>query len=82
MCYKTSSSCSTFGDDSVVVVVLREIEYLKKETQRCAQDGAEASELQEESGQLEEQVTVNLPRRVDCSVGSRMAPSPTRGRLV
>ena len=41
--------------------MLREIEYLKKETQRCAQDGAEASELQEESGQLEEQVTVNLP---------------------
>lgn len=35
----------------------REIEYLKKETQRCVQDGAEAS-LKEESGQLHEQVIV------------------------
>lgn len=34
----------------------REIEYLKKETQRCAQVGAEASILKEESGQLQEQV--------------------------
>lgn len=34
----------------------REIEYLKKETQRCAQVGAEASLLKEESGQLQEQV--------------------------
>lgn len=36
--------------------VNREIEYLKKETQRCAQAGAEASLLKEESGQLQEQV--------------------------
>uniref|UniRef100_A0A8K9WU80 PDZ domain-containing protein n=1 Tax=Oncorhynchus mykiss TaxID=8022 RepID=A0A8K9WU80_ONCMY len=35
----------------------KEIEYLKKETQRCLQDGAEAS-LREESGQLHEQVIV------------------------
>lgn len=34
----------------------REIEYLKKETQRCAQVGAEASALTEESGELQEQV--------------------------
>lgn len=34
----------------------REIEYLKKETQRCAQVGAEANLLKEESGQLQEQV--------------------------
>lgn len=34
----------------------REIEYLKKETQRCAQVGAEATLLKEESGQLQEQV--------------------------
>uniref|UniRef100_A0A8C5H146 Neurabin-2-like n=1 Tax=Gouania willdenowi TaxID=441366 RepID=A0A8C5H146_GOUWI len=34
----------------------KEIEYLKKETQRCAQVGAEASLLKEESGQLQEQV--------------------------
>uniref|UniRef100_A0A3P8YJC1 PDZ domain-containing protein n=1 Tax=Esox lucius TaxID=8010 RepID=A0A3P8YJC1_ESOLU len=33
----------------------KEIEYLKKETQRCVQDGAEAS-LREESGQLQDQV--------------------------
>ncbi|XP_041747652.1 neurabin-2-like [Coregonus clupeaformis] len=33
----------------------KEIEYLKKETQRCVQDGAEAS-VREESGQLHEQV--------------------------
>uniref|UniRef100_A0A665VRQ9 PDZ domain-containing protein n=1 Tax=Echeneis naucrates TaxID=173247 RepID=A0A665VRQ9_ECHNA len=32
----------------------KEIEYLKKETQRCAQVGAEASLLKEESGQLQE----------------------------
>jgi len=36
--------------------VNREIEYLKKEDQRCAQVGAEASLLKEESGQLQEQV--------------------------
>lgn len=34
----------------------REVEYLKKETQRCAQVGAEASALTEESGELQEQV--------------------------
>ncbi|XP_061822371.1 neurabin-2 [Nerophis lumbriciformis] len=34
----------------------KEVDYLKKETQRCAQVGAEASLLQEESGQLQEQV--------------------------
>nr|XP_057934182.1 neurabin-2-like [Doryrhamphus excisus] len=34
----------------------KEIEYLKRETQRCAQVGAEASLLKEESGQLQEQV--------------------------
>lgn len=34
----------------------REIEYLKKETQRCAQVGAEAEALTEESGELQEQV--------------------------
>ncbi|KAA8581328.1 hypothetical protein FQN60_002909 [Etheostoma spectabile] len=34
----------------------KEIEYLKKETQRCAQVGAEASLLKEESGQLQEQM--------------------------
>ncbi|KAG7227687.1 hypothetical protein INR49_029449 [Caranx melampygus] len=34
----------------------KEIEYLKKETQRCAQVGVEASLLKEESGQLQEQV--------------------------
>uniref|UniRef100_A0A3Q2CVK2 Protein phosphatase 1, regulatory subunit 9Bb n=1 Tax=Cyprinodon variegatus TaxID=28743 RepID=A0A3Q2CVK2_CYPVA len=34
----------------------KEIEYLKKETERCAQVGAEASLLKEESGQLQEQV--------------------------
>ncbi|CAL1599920.1 unnamed protein product [Knipowitschia caucasica] len=34
----------------------KEIEYLKKETQRSAQVGAEASLLKEESGQLQEQV--------------------------
>ncbi|CAG06578.1 unnamed protein product, partial [Tetraodon nigroviridis] len=34
----------------------KEIEYLKKETQRCAQVGAEASALTEESGELQEQV--------------------------
>ncbi|CAG5958658.1 unnamed protein product [Menidia menidia] len=34
----------------------KEIEYLKKETQRCAQVGAEATLLKEESGQLQEQV--------------------------
>uniref|UniRef100_A0A3P9BBP9 Protein phosphatase 1 regulatory subunit 9B n=2 Tax=Haplochromini TaxID=319058 RepID=A0A3P9BBP9_9CICH len=33
----------------------KEIEYLKKETQRCAQVGAEANLLKEESGQLQEQ---------------------------
>ncbi|XP_034050324.1 neurabin-2-like [Thalassophryne amazonica] len=32
----------------------KEIEYLKKETQRCAQVGAEASPLKEESGHLQE----------------------------
>lgn len=36
--------------------IIREIEYLKKETQRCAQVGAEASALTEESGELQEQV--------------------------
>ncbi|XP_055791717.1 neurabin-2-like [Salvelinus fontinalis] len=41
----------------------KEIEYLKKETQRCLQDGAEAS-LREESGQLHEQV-VDLECRVE-----------------
>lgn len=44
--------------------VRREIEYLKKETQRCAQVGAEASLLKEESGQLQEQV-------MECCVDSR-----------
>lgn len=34
----------------------KEIEYLKRETQRCAQEGAEATLLKEESGQLQEQV--------------------------
>ncbi|XP_033840798.1 neurabin-2 [Periophthalmus magnuspinnatus] len=34
----------------------KEIEYLKRETQRCAQVGAEAILLKEESGQLQEQV--------------------------
>ncbi|KAM6897100.1 neurabin-2-like [Xenentodon cancila] len=42
----------------------KEIEYLKKETQRCAQAGAEASLLKEESGQLEEQVA-DLECRVE-----------------
>ncbi|XP_071373762.1 neurabin-2-like [Centroberyx affinis] len=42
----------------------KEIEYLKKETQRCAQDGAEASLLKEESGQLQEQVA-DLECRVE-----------------
>ncbi|CDQ93259.1 unnamed protein product [Oncorhynchus mykiss] len=41
----------------------KEIEYLKKETQRCLQDGAEAS-LMEESGQLHEQVA-DLECRVE-----------------
>ncbi|KAK6301659.1 hypothetical protein J4Q44_G00277120 [Coregonus suidteri] len=41
----------------------KEIEYLKKETQRCVQDGAEAS-LREESGQLHEQVA-DLECRVE-----------------
>uniref|UniRef100_A0A8C2X3W3 Protein phosphatase 1 regulatory subunit 9B n=1 Tax=Cyclopterus lumpus TaxID=8103 RepID=A0A8C2X3W3_CYCLU len=41
----------------------KEIEYLKKETQRCAQVGAEASLLKEESGQLQEQVR-GWPRKV------------------
>ncbi|XP_029553621.1 neurabin-2-like [Salmo trutta] len=41
----------------------KEIEYLKKETQRCLQDGAEAS-LREESGQLHEQVA-DLECRVE-----------------
>nr|XP_015818278.2 neurabin-2 isoform X1 [Nothobranchius furzeri]XP_015818280.2 neurabin-2 isoform X1 [Nothobranchius furzeri]XP_054605305.1 neurabin-2 isoform X1 [Nothobranchius furzeri] len=45
----------------------KEIEYLKKETQRCAQVGAEASLLKEESGQLQEQVeeVANLESRVE-----------------
>lgn len=34
----------------------KEIEYLKRETQRCAQEGAEDTLLKEESGQLQEQV--------------------------
>uniref|UniRef100_A0A3P8W6F9 Protein phosphatase 1 regulatory subunit 9B n=1 Tax=Cynoglossus semilaevis TaxID=244447 RepID=A0A3P8W6F9_CYNSE len=34
----------------------KEIEYLKKETQRCAQEAAEASVGEEEAGQIEEQV--------------------------
>uniref|UniRef100_A0A3B3ZFZ1 Uncharacterized protein n=1 Tax=Periophthalmus magnuspinnatus TaxID=409849 RepID=A0A3B3ZFZ1_9GOBI len=38
----------------------KEIEYLKRETQRCAQVGAEATLLKEESGQLQEQV--KLPK--------------------
>lgn len=38
------------------VVSIREIEYLKKETQRCAQEAAEASVGEEEAGQIEEQV--------------------------
>ncbi|XP_058476810.1 neurabin-2-like isoform X2 [Solea solea] len=42
----------------------KEIEYLKKETQRCAQVGAEASLLEEESGQLQEQVA-DLECRVE-----------------
>ncbi|XP_029933444.1 neurabin-2-like [Myripristis murdjan] len=42
----------------------KEIEYLKKETQRCAQDGAEASLLKAESGQLQEQVA-DLECRVE-----------------
>ncbi|XP_037547465.1 neurabin-2 [Nematolebias whitei] len=42
----------------------KEIEYLKKETQRCAQVGAEASILKEESGQLQEQVA-DLECRVE-----------------
>ena len=37
-------------------IFTREIEYLKKETQRCAQVGAEDSALTEESGELQEQV--------------------------
>ncbi|XP_070981002.1 neurabin-2-like [Oncorhynchus clarkii lewisi] len=41
----------------------KEIEYLKMETQRCLQDGAEAS-LREESGQLHEQVA-DLECRVE-----------------
>uniref|UniRef100_A0A4W5RXY6 Protein phosphatase 1 regulatory subunit 9B n=1 Tax=Hucho hucho TaxID=62062 RepID=A0A4W5RXY6_9TELE len=44
----------------------KEIEYLKKETQRCLQDGAEAS-LREESGQLHEQVIVETD---GCMCGS------------
>uniref|UniRef100_A0A1A8KDG3 PDZ domain-containing protein n=1 Tax=Nothobranchius kuhntae TaxID=321403 RepID=A0A1A8KDG3_NOTKU len=45
----------------------KEIEYLKKETQRCAQVGAEASLLKEESGQLQEQVeeVADLESRVE-----------------
>lgn len=39
-----------------ILFFTREIEYLKKETQRCAQVGAEASALTEESGELQEQV--------------------------
>ncbi|KAM4525660.1 neurabin-2 isoform 2-T2 [Odontesthes bonariensis] len=42
----------------------KEIEYLKKETQRCAQVGAEATLLKEESGQLQEQVA-DLECRVE-----------------
>ncbi|XP_017294398.1 neurabin-2 isoform X2 [Kryptolebias marmoratus] len=42
----------------------KEIEYLKKETQRCAQVGAEADILKEESGQLQEQVA-DLECRVE-----------------
>ncbi|XP_019118364.2 neurabin-2 [Larimichthys crocea] len=42
----------------------KEIEYLKKETQRCAQVGAEASLLKEESGHLQEQVA-DLECRVE-----------------
>ncbi|XP_003453432.2 neurabin-2 [Oreochromis niloticus] len=42
----------------------KEIEYLKKETQRCAQVGAEANLLKEESGQLQEQVA-DLECRVE-----------------
>ncbi|XP_068439198.1 neurabin-2-like [Clinocottus analis] len=42
----------------------KEIEYLKKETQRCAQVGAEASLLKEESGVLQEQVA-DLECRVE-----------------
>ncbi|KAG7265309.1 hypothetical protein CRUP_012760 [Coryphaenoides rupestris] len=42
----------------------KEIEYLKKETQCCAQDDAEASAVQEETGQLEEQVA-DLECRVE-----------------
>ncbi|XP_077407243.1 neurabin-2-like [Vanacampus margaritifer] len=42
----------------------KEMEYLKKETQRSAQAGAEASLLKEESGQLQEQVA-DLECRVE-----------------
>ncbi|XP_077595053.1 neurabin-2 [Stigmatopora nigra] len=42
----------------------KEMEYLKKETQRSAQVGAEASILKEESGQLQEQVA-DLECRVE-----------------
>ncbi|XP_047232735.1 neurabin-2-like [Girardinichthys multiradiatus] len=42
----------------------KEIEYLKKETERCAHVGAEASLLKEESGQLQEQVA-DLEVRVE-----------------
>ncbi|XP_023805212.1 neurabin-2 isoform X2 [Oryzias latipes] len=42
----------------------KEIEYLKEETQRCAQAGAETSLLKEESGQLEEEVA-DLECRVE-----------------
>ncbi|KAL0983785.1 hypothetical protein UPYG_G00132780 [Umbra pygmaea] len=41
----------------------KEVEYLKKETQRCVQDGAEVS-LKEESGQLQDQVA-DLECRVE-----------------
>lgn len=43
-------------DLTLFCFLTREIEYLKKETQRCAQVGAEASALTEESGELQEQV--------------------------
>lgn len=48
--------CDILQSDTVICCFTREIEYLKKETQRCAQVGAEASLLKEESGQLQEQV--------------------------
>uniref|UniRef100_A0A8C6SD59 Protein phosphatase 1, regulatory subunit 9Bb n=1 Tax=Neogobius melanostomus TaxID=47308 RepID=A0A8C6SD59_9GOBI len=42
----------------------KEIEYLKRETQRCAQEGAEATLLKEESGQLQEQVGLHTDKHL------------------